>query len=75
LEMEYRKSENSSRILRASGFWNCFRIRDIPLLRASNWHAKSNNFFRPGIEMIDTFSQKGKFLNQWIDTIGSQHDR
>jgi hypothetical protein len=24
LEVEYRESENSSRILRASGFWNCF---------------------------------------------------
>jgi hypothetical protein len=38
--VEYRESENSSRILRLSGFWNCFRIRDITLPSVSNWHAK-----------------------------------
>jgi hypothetical protein len=52
LEVEYRKSENSSRILRASGFWNCFWICDIPIPSASNWHAKWINFFRPGITQI-----------------------
>jgi hypothetical protein len=29
-------------------------------------------FFKP---MIDTVGQKWKIFNQWIDTIGSQHDR
>jgi hypothetical protein len=39
LKVEYCKSEKSSRILRASGLWNCLRIRDIPLPSASHWHA------------------------------------
>ncbi len=47
LKVEYRKSKNSSIILRLLGFWNCFRICNIPLPSASNWHAKWINFFRP----------------------------
>jgi hypothetical protein len=61
LEVEYRKSENNSRILRASGFWKCFRICDIPLPSASNWHAKWNNFFHPSITQILTAARKSWF--------------
>ncbi len=59
--MEYYKSENSSRILRASGFWDCFRIHDILFQSASNWHAKWINFFRPGITQTLTAARRSQF--------------
>ncbi len=52
LEVEYRESENSSRILRASGFWNCFWIRDIPLPKCLKLARKLNQLFCPGITEI-----------------------
>ncbi len=40
---------------------NCFRIRNIPLPSASNWHAKWINFFHPGITQILTAAGRSQF--------------
>jgi hypothetical protein len=49
LQVEFKRFLKSARFVRMSGFWHSFKIFEIPLLSASNWHAQWINLFCPAL--------------------------